>query len=62
MIIVVAAVLAAALRVGWLESLDEAGGVGAEPCGEFEDVVEADVALASFHLAYEGPVQSGAFG
>ena len=50
MILVAAADLAAALRVGWLESLDKAGGVGAEPCGKFEDVVEADVALASFHL------------
>lgn len=42
--------------------MDEAGGIGVEPCGEFEDVVEADVASPSLHLAYEGPVQPGAFG
>ena len=36
--------------------------VGLEGCGDADDVVQAEVALASFDLADVGPVQAAALG
>lgn len=39
--------------------MDELSWVDAEHLGEFENVVQGDVALPSFHLADVAPVQAG---
>ena len=51
-------------RSTWLhlQPTHQPAGVGVEGVGDAEDVVEAEVALATFDLADVRPVQSGALG
>ena len=46
----------------WFQSSDKLAGVDVQSCGDFEDVVEGEVAAASFDLSDEGPVQAAAVG
>ncbi|RZS30500.1 hypothetical protein EV193_11620 [Herbihabitans rhizosphaerae] len=45
-----------------MQAADQLAGVDVEGGGDFEDVVEGEVALSAFDLAEEAPVQTGVFG